>query len=71
MPQFLFPKRVRPATISERPIIVRRSRLPFAVFLVTHGLWLATSLAGLIFAVSDAYPKPGMIVAASSLSEPE
>ena len=41
----------------------------FAVFLVTHGLWLATSLAGLIFAVSDAYPKPGMIVAASSLSE--
>jgi hypothetical protein len=71
MLQFLFPKRVRPAIIAKRPIPLRKSRLPLVVFLVTHGLWLATSLAGLIFAVSDAYPKPGMIVAASSLSEPQ
>lgn len=47
------------------------SRLAFVVFLLTHGLWLATSLAGLIFAVSDAYPEPGINLAASSLSEPE
>ena len=71
MPQFLFSRRDNPALLAERPESARRSRLPFVVFLVTHGLWLATSLAGLIFAVSDAYPKPGMIVAASSLSEPE
>lgn len=70
MPQFLFSRRDNPAISAEQAEPIRRSRLPLVVFLFTHGLWLATSLAGLIFAVSDAYPKPGIIIDASILSEP-
>jgi hypothetical protein len=71
MPQFMFSRRDNPAIATGRPVFARRSRLPFVVFLVTHGFWLATSLAGLILAVSDADPKPGISVDASILSEPQ
>jgi hypothetical protein len=70
MPVFSFSKREDPALIADQPELARRSRLPLVVFLVTHGLWLATSLAGLILAIGDAHSETGFVVVASRFLEP-
>ena len=46
------------------------NRFPILLFLATHGLWLVTSLAGLILTITDAYPNAGSVVIASRLVEP-
>lgn len=63
-------KRDNPATGLESSGSVRRSRLPLIVFLVTHGLWLATSLAGLILAIGDALSETGFVVVANLFTGP-
>ncbi len=46
------------------------SRFSTLLFLATHGLWLATSLAGVILTITDAYLNAGSFVIASRLVEP-
>jgi hypothetical protein len=67
MPVLSILKRNDPADGRET---VRRSRLPLVVFLVTHGLWLATSLAGLILAIGDALSETGFVVVANLFTGP-
>lgn len=45
-------------------------RYSLALLLATHGLWLATSVAGLILSVVDAYPQAGSVLMASRMMEP-
>ncbi|MGB8818407.1 MAG: hypothetical protein WCC66_10855 [Rhizobiaceae bacterium] len=70
MPSLHYLKRDYPDIDTHLLELPRRSRLPLVIFLATHGLWLATSFAGLMFAISDAYPQSGSIVVASRTLEP-
>ena len=65
-----FLKRDFPDIDAERIEPRRSGRFSIALLLATHGLWLATSLAGLILTITDAYPNPGSIVIASQMMEP-
>ena len=46
------------------------NRAQILLFLATHGLWLVTSLVGVILTITDAYPNSGSVVIASRLMEP-
>ena len=65
-----FIKRDFPDIDTERIESRLSSRFSLALLLATHGLWLATSLVGLILTITDAYPKSGAVVIASRLMEP-
>jgi hypothetical protein len=58
-------KRDFPDIDTERIEFRASSRFSVTLLLATHGLWLATSLAGLILTISDAYPSSGSILTAS------
>jgi hypothetical protein len=60
-----FLKRDFPDIDTERIEFRFSNRFSIALLLATHGLWLATSLAGLILTVSDAYPSSGTMLTAS------
>ena len=70
MPALPIFKRDNPASGLEPTGAIRRSRLPLILFLVTHGMWLATSLAGLILAIGNAHSEPGFVVVASLFTGP-
>ena len=65
-----FLRRDFPDIYAERTDPRISSRFSIFLFLATHGLWLATSLAGLILTITDAYPDAGSVVIASRLMEP-
>ena len=65
-----FLKRDFPDIDAERIETRPSGRFSIALLLATHGLWLATSLAGLILTITDAYPNPGSVVIASRMMEP-
>lgn len=46
------------------------NRFSILLLFATHGLWLATSLAGVILTITEAYPESGSVVIASRLMEP-
>ncbi|MGL4487846.1 MAG: hypothetical protein ACRCU5_00185 [Rhizobiaceae bacterium] len=66
---FLFLKRDFPDFDTERVELRRKRRLATALFVVTHGLWLLTSTAALVFAVSDAMPASGQVLLVGQILE--
>jgi hypothetical protein len=62
-----FLKRDFPDIDTERIESRPSGRFSIALLLATHGLWLATSLAGLILTITDAYPDSGTVVIASRI----
>ncbi len=60
-----FLKRDFPDIDTERIEFRASARFSLVLLLATHGLWLATSLAGLILTISDAYPSTGALLTAS------
>ena len=51
----------------EKVTLPKSGRLAVILFVATHGLWLALSLAGLVLSVSQALPsEDGVLVASRS-----
>jgi hypothetical protein len=66
---FLFLKRVF-SDLDKQQINLRRTRhVETALFAVTYGLWLLTSLAGLVFAITDALPSSGQVLLVNQILE--
>ncbi len=66
---FQFLKRDFPELDTERIEQRRSRRIATTLFALTHGLWLLTSIAGLVFAISDALPASREVVLVGQILE--
>jgi hypothetical protein len=65
----LFLKRDFPELDTER-IAPHRSRgIATVLYIITHGLWLLTSFAGLVFAITDALPQGRQVLLVAKILE--
>ena len=66
---YLFLKRDFPDVDTERIELRQSRRVAAALFVFTHGLWLLTSAAGLLFAISDALPASRQVLLLAKILE--